>query len=257
MHDAGHEVLHGGEALEEFLAARDGEGSADRADEDREEDEREHVADAAAAVADKGAEEISRHEHFHERHEREAGLRLLLVDDVGLRGAAEVGEDARLRLGVDEVAGTDDVHHEQAEHDRDAHVEEEEEEGAPGQRPELVGAAELEHAAGQRGEDERDDDEEQQPQEHLAERVEDLHGDLLHEGEGVGPDTAEREGEKAGHEADDKAAQDAIGQFGVGGTRHSGGKVRVTLRPEPGVSNAKSFPAGRGVVSLHARKEAH
>jgi hypothetical protein len=43
-------------------------------------DERQHVSEAPAVIADEGAEEISRHEHLDDRHRRDFGLRRVLCD---------------------------------------------------------------------------------------------------------------------------------------------------------------------------------
>jgi len=139
--------------------------------------------------------------------------------DGALGGAAELRHQAGLGLGRKVAAGREHVHHDQAEGDADGHVEKEEAERAPGERAEFVEAAELDDAGGERGEDQRDDDEEQQAQENLSEGIEIGPGDPAHKREEIREEAAEGEGGDAGDDADDEADQDA-GRKGAVGFRH-------------------------------------
>ena len=99
------------------------------------------------------------------------GLRRALRDRAPRRAAVFL-EQLRPGLGLHGGARLEHVHHDEAERHGDRHVQEEQREGADRERTELPEALELRDAHGERGEHERDHDEEQHPQEDLAERIE-------------------------------------------------------------------------------------
>lgn len=100
------------------------------------------------------------------------GRRLPL--DVLLRRAPILLDETDLGRLVELVAGCQHVHHDHAERHGDRHVEEEHREGPPGQGSEVAQAAELRHAGGQRGEHQGNNHEEEQAQERLSQRVENV-----------------------------------------------------------------------------------
>jgi len=138
-----------------------------------------------------------------------------------LRGATELLHEHGLGARVEMVAGAKHVHHQQPQADGDGHVEEEEREGPAGERAEPVESAELGDAGGERGEDQRDDDEEKQAEEDLAERVEDVRRDLPHELKRRRRILSEPESGQAGDDAEEQAVEDTVGEgtigFGHGG----------------------------------------
>ena len=79
------------------------------------------------------------------------------------------------------IAGTEHVHHQQPQADGDGHVEEKERERPTRERTQPVETAELSDTGGERGEHQRDHHEEQQTEEDLSQRVEDIRRDLPHE----------------------------------------------------------------------------
>ena len=79
------------------------------------------------------------------------------------------------------IAGTEHVHHQQPQADGDGHVEEKERERPTRERTQPVETAELSDTGGERGEHQRDHHEEEQPEEDLSHRVEDVRRDLPHE----------------------------------------------------------------------------
>ena len=221
--DARHELRDEVQGREQLLSLGLGELRTDDADEQREEDERQDVPDRAVGMADDGPEEVLRHEHLHDpgQGQRRAGRR---DGHVLLRGAAELLHEHGLRAGIEMIARAEHVHHQQPQADGDGHVQEEESEGAAGERTEPVEAAELGDAGGERGEDQRDHHEEQQAEEDLAQRVEDVRRDLPHELERRGRIPSEPEGGQAGDDAEQQPIQDTVGEgtigFGHGGYDH-------------------------------------
>ena len=126
------------------------------------------------------------------------------------------------------AARLEEVHHDEPEGDADRHVEEKNEERAAGERPELVEAAELDDAGGERGEDEGNDDEEEQPQKNLAERIEVVRRGAPHEGERGRGKAADDERGDTGGDTDAESDEDAIGE-GTVGFGHGGIGMRRLL----------------------------
>ena len=219
MHDAGHEVVDQAEAGTELLAPVLAQLHRRGADEDREQDQRQHVAEAIAVVADEGAEEVPRHEHLDDRHRCHVRLFRALCD-VLRGGAAVLLEELGPGLGRHRRAGLDHVHHHDAEGHGDRHVQEEEHEGAHRERPERREVVELGDAHRERGEDERDDHEEQHAQEDLPDRVEHEGRELARGLEETRRGLADQQGGAAGQGADEEADQDAIGKPGARFRRH-------------------------------------
>ncbi len=176
MHDAGHQLVDRLEAILESLAPLRRQFQARRTDEDREQDQRQHVAEHVALVADERTEQVARHEHLDDRcrrHRRPLGaLRHML-----LRLPAVLLDQARRGFLVEPVARLQDVHHDEPEGRGDRHVHEKERERAAGERTEVGEFAQLHHAARERREHQRDHDEEQHAQENLAERIADRGGE--------------------------------------------------------------------------------
>ena len=247
MHDAGHEVVDEAEAGAELLAAVLAQLHGRGADEDREQDQRQHVAEAIAVVADEGAEEVPRHEHLDDRHRRHVRLFRALRDV--LRGrAAVLLQQLFPGLGCHRSAGLDHVHHDDAERHRDRHVQEEEHESAHRKRPERREMIELGDAHGQRREHQRDHHEEQHAQEDLPDRVEDQGREIAGSGEEARRKVADQQRGAAGQGADDEADQDAIGKPGTRFRRH----VFVPRhRPAPAMVTSSCRHAESDTVRRH------
>jgi hypothetical protein len=189
---------------------------ADRrgAHQDCEHDERQHVAECAAIVADEGAEQISRHEHFDHAHRCQVWL-LRASFDMLRRRAAILLHEGLPSLRRQGLARSNDVHHQQAESNRNGHVQEEQRERTACQRSELTQTLELRDARGERGEHQRDYHEEKHPQEHLAERIQHESRELPRTGEYGRRSPADQKRRSAGGGADRQAEQDAICKAGV------------------------------------------
>ena len=219
VHDAGHEVVDEAESRPELLAPVLAQLDRGGADEDREQDQRQHVAEAVAVVADEGAEQVPRHEHLDDRHRRHVRLSRALRDVLGGR-AAVLLEELGPGLGRQRSAGLDHVHHDEAERHGDRHVQEEQHEGAHRERTERREVLELGDAHGERREDERDDHEEQHPQEDLPDRVEHERRELAGACEEVRREVADEQRDAARQRADHEADQDPVGKPGARVRRH-------------------------------------
>ena len=164
--DAGHQVVDEAEAGPELLAPVLAQLHRRGADQDREQDQRQHVAEAIAVVADEGAEQVPRHEHLDDRHRRHVRL-LRALGDV-LRGRAAVFLE-QLGPGLGRQRGTrlDHVHHDEAERRRRSPCSGRTARRCAPRAARASKAVELRDARGERREHERDDDEEQHAQEDL------------------------------------------------------------------------------------------
>jgi len=123
--------------------------------------------------------------------------------------------EARTRLGRHRRSRLDDVHHEEPERDGDRHVDKEQQERAHREGPELAEPLELRDAHGERGEYERDHDEEQHAQEDLAERIEHERREAARCVEHRRKGGAGQERRAARHGPDREAQENAVGEASV------------------------------------------
>ena len=143
-----------------------------------------------------------------------------MLRDLLLRRAAVFLEEACAGLGIHGGARLEDIHHDEAERHRDRHVQEKQGKGADRERAELPQALELRDAHGERGEHERDDDEEQHAQEDLPERVQHVGRECPGRLQEARERTAEREGRAAGGRPDQQAPEDPVRKPVVDVRRH-------------------------------------
>ncbi len=137
MHDAGHEVARRYRVRPAACACvRLGSDRPGGADQDREHDQRQHVAEHVALVADERAEQVARHEHVDDAAWGHPHVRLARLDVRAGLAAVLLHQAGRRRL-LQSPARIEQVHHDQAERGRNRHVDEEQRERAAGQRPEV------------------------------------------------------------------------------------------------------------------------